>query len=201
MQLKGFIADPAPALALLDRLCDDPHETVRRSVANHLNDIAKDHPDLACRTAEAWQTGGSDGAAWTVRHGLRSLIKDGNAEALRILGFEGGAKVSVEGLRADPAAPGIGGSATLSFALRSGEQEPVNLVVDYILDRPLANGGRGRKTFKIGLCELQPGGIETFSKALRFKQLTTRTYHPGRHRIEIVLNGRIAGGLDIDLQP
>lgn len=43
-QLRELIADPSPNLPLLEGLADDPSPYVRRSVANHLNDIAKDHP-------------------------------------------------------------------------------------------------------------------------------------------------------------
>jgi HEAT repeat protein len=53
-RLPAFQRDPAPVLALLERLKDDPALYVRRSVANNLNDIGKDHPALLADTARAW---------------------------------------------------------------------------------------------------------------------------------------------------
>jgi 3-methyladenine DNA glycosylase AlkC len=85
-QLRGLIADPTPAVALLDKLIDDESEYVRRSVANHLNDGAKDHPDIALDCARRWLATGSDRAAWVVRHGLRTMVKRGDPAALTLLG-------------------------------------------------------------------------------------------------------------------
>src|SRR5690606_608739 len=45
--LPEFKKDPTPVLAILENLKCDPSEFVRRSVANNLNDIAKDHPEIA----------------------------------------------------------------------------------------------------------------------------------------------------------
>jgi 3-methyladenine DNA glycosylase AlkC len=76
--LRGLIADPTPSVALLDRLHDDPSEYVRRSVANHLNDISRDHPDLAVTMARRWAATGSDRTAWVIRHGVRTVTKLGH---------------------------------------------------------------------------------------------------------------------------
>ncbi len=89
-QLRAFIADPTPTIALLDRLVDDPSAYVRKSVANHLNDISKDHPGLALETAERWirEEPDSDRRRWIVSHGLRSLVKAGDPAALKLLGYD-----------------------------------------------------------------------------------------------------------------
>jgi 3-methyladenine DNA glycosylase AlkC len=81
-QLRSLVADPAPNLPLLDALAGDSSRYVRRSVANHLNDIAKDHPALALDLARRWLS--RDGAAWTARHGIRTLIKRGDPQALEL---------------------------------------------------------------------------------------------------------------------
>jgi 3-methyladenine DNA glycosylase AlkC len=84
-QLRGLVADPGPNVELLDRLVEDPSPYVRRSVGNHLNDISKDHPGLAVDLAHLWLPRG-EGAAWAVRHGLRTLVKQGDPRALNVLG-------------------------------------------------------------------------------------------------------------------
>jgi 3-methyladenine DNA glycosylase AlkC len=71
--LRGLIANPTPEVALLDKLVDDESDYARRSVASHLNDIAKDHPDIALDCARRWLAPGGDRATW-VRHGLRTMI-------------------------------------------------------------------------------------------------------------------------------
>jgi len=192
-QLKDFVADPSPVEVLLDGLHDDPELVVRRSVANNLNDIAKDHPDRAAAIAKRWYATGKKGSQWTVKHGLRSLVKQGHADALAVLGFEGGDKVAVEALSVTPADPKIGGASEMAFTLRNGEAEAVNLVVDYALDRMLANGKRGEKVFKLKILTLEPGETASLRTNLRFKQLSTRTYYPGPHSVTVLINGRPAG--------
>jgi 3-methyladenine DNA glycosylase AlkC len=77
MGLPDFKKDPAPILPILENLKADPSEYVRRSVANNLNDIAKDHPEIALQIARAWQ-GVSPETDWIIKHGCRTLLKRGH---------------------------------------------------------------------------------------------------------------------------
>ena len=198
-QLKAFIANPEPVLNLLDAMHDDPQLIVRRSVANNLNDIAKDHPDSAVEAAERWFSTGHAGSKWTVKHGLRTLIKQGHPGALAVLGFSGGDAVEVEALSLTPATPKIGGSAELTLRLQNGEAAPVNLVVDYALQRTLANGKKGEKVFKLRTLSLDPAETVEITTKLHFKQLSTRTYYPGEHAVRLLINGRVASELEFEL--
>lgn len=199
-QLKAFVADPKPVLDLLDAMHNDPQLIVRRSVANNLNDIAKDHPDRAVEAAKRWFSTGDAGSRWTVKHGLRTLIKQGHAGALAVLGFSGGEGVEVQALKLAPAAPTIGQSAELSLRLQNGEATAVNLVVDYALQRTLANGKKGEKVFKLRTLSLEPAETAEITARLHFKQLSTRTYYPGEHAVRVLINGRIASELEFDLR-
>ena len=67
-RLRQFQADPTPVLALLELLKDDTDLYVRRSVANNLNDIGKDHPELLTATAQAWLKDATTERAWIVGH-------------------------------------------------------------------------------------------------------------------------------------
>lgn len=198
-QLKAFVADPGPVLNLLDAMHDDPQLIVRRSVANNLNDIAKDHPDRAVKVAARWFSTGDEGSKWTVKHGLRTLIKQGHVGALAVLGFSGGEGVEVQALRLAPAAPRIGESAELSLRLQNHEATPVNLVVDYALQRTLANGKAGEKVFKLRTLTLAPAETAEITTRLHFKQLSTRTYYPGDHAVRVLINGRVASEIEFDL--
>ncbi|MDA1354554.1 MAG: DNA alkylation repair protein [bacterium] len=81
VRLQSFVKDPSPALPILDALKDDESLYVRRSVANHLGDITKSHPDLVCDICERWLKGANKELQWVVRHALRYPDKKGNARA------------------------------------------------------------------------------------------------------------------------
>lgn len=83
-RIPAFIDDPSPVLPILDALKDDGELYVRRSVANHLGDIAKDHPDLAFDLCARWLAGASTERKWLIRHALRHPAKKGDREALSL---------------------------------------------------------------------------------------------------------------------
>jgi 3-methyladenine DNA glycosylase AlkC len=188
-RLRCFDDDPRPTLALLRRLRDDPSEYVRRSVANHLNDIAKHDPERVVTTCEAWQRGASDERRALVRHALRTLVKDGHPRALRALGYDPEAAVEVIDLRVAPQRLRFPGDLTLSFTLRSRGASPLPVVVDYTLHRTTARGSSG-KVFKLATRTLAPGEAVTIEKVHRLRPISTRTYHSGPHAIEVLVNGR-----------
>jgi 3-methyladenine DNA glycosylase AlkC len=81
MRIPAFIQDPRPTLPILERLKDDPEPYVRRSVANHVGDIAKDHPQVAFELCERWAKGASEELKWVIRHAVRHPAKKGVKEA------------------------------------------------------------------------------------------------------------------------
>jgi 3-methyladenine DNA glycosylase AlkC len=83
-RIPAFVTDPRPTLPLLEALKDDPDLYVRRSVANHLGDIAKDHPDLAFEICARWVAGASEERKWLIRHAVRHPAKHGVKAALRL---------------------------------------------------------------------------------------------------------------------
>ncbi len=199
MQLKPFIDNPSFVILILNNLYNDPNLIVRRSVANNLNDIAKDNPEIVVETAQHWWDSRDELARWTVRHGLRTLIKQGNKKALSVLGFVGGDNIRVENFQFQPSVVKISDELNFSCNLVSEESRNVNLVVDYILHRVLANGKLSKKVFKLRQIELSPGEKITLSGKHKFKQLSTRTYYPGVHSIELVANGCSVGKYDFEL--
>jgi 3-methyladenine DNA glycosylase AlkC len=197
-RLQAFIADPRPILDLLERLKDDPSLYVRKSVANSLNDIAKDHPDLVVATLQGWQAGASAERRWIIRHALRTLIKQGHPAALSLLAYEQPA-VIVRELSVTPGRVRIGDTIDIAFAIQSAGTEPQQLVVDYVIRFVKANSGTSAKVFKLRTLTLNPGEQIRLQKRHSLRPITTRRYYPGQHRVEVQINGVILGGADFDL--
>lgn len=189
-RLRAFQADPRPVLALLERLKDDPSLYVRRSVANNLNDIGKDHPAVLVETAQRWMVDATAARRWIVRHALRSAVKRGESGALEVLGFGAAASVLVEKARVNPSRPVIGSVATVTFDLVSRATRAQRLLVDLRVHYVKANGTASPKVFKLKTVDLGPRGVARFSKRLSLAQLTTRKHYAGMHRIEALVNGR-----------
>ncbi|RKN84531.1 DNA alkylation repair protein [Paenibacillus ginsengarvi] len=187
MALGEFKRDPRPILELLELLKEDESEYVRRSVANNLNDIAKDHPDLVLDTARKWY-GQHPHTDWIVRHGCRGLLKRCDPEALRFFGFVPAEAIEVRGLTVAPEAVRIGASALMGFTLVNHGEESARLRIEYGIDFVKANGRSSRKLFKLSEKTYAPGACAvSFSHS--FMQLTTRKHYPGEHGLAVIVNG------------
>jgi len=189
-RLRQFQVDPAPVLALLELLKDDPELYVRRSVANNLNDIAKDHPGLVVDTCRHWLAGASPERQWIVRHALRSLVKQGHPGALELMGAGRPPKIRLSHVRVTPSRARIGGKTTATCVMHSLSASAQNLIVDYAVHYVKANGRTNRKVFKLKRVALPPKGSVPISVKVVLADLTTRKHHPGRHTIELLVNAR-----------
>jgi 3-methyladenine DNA glycosylase AlkC len=200
-KLHLFIKDPAGTRAILDALKFDPELYVRKSVANHLNDITKDHPDYVIQLLQSWQQqakqSGSEEVkkvAWITRHSLRTLIKNGHPDALALIGVQHGADVALDAFSIRQKAVSLGGNLEFKVSLRSTSDAPQNIVVDYVLHFMKANGSTAPKVFKLRAFELPAGGSVTIEKKHAVKKITTRQYYSGVQQIEIQVNGKVLGG-------
>lgn len=197
-RLYQFIEDPSPTLALLEKLKDDPSEYVRRSVSNHLNDIAKDHPQLVIKTCRRWWQDGSPERRWIVQRALRTLVKDGDPDALEVLGY-GPPQVSLTDFNVAPDPLHLGNSLQLSFTLQSTAVTEQNLVIDFVIHSVKANGQTSGKVFKLKTAVLPPEQSLTVTKSHPIRPITTRTYYPGTHKVAIQVNGQIVGESNFEL--
>ncbi len=190
-RLPAFIADPTPVIELLDLLCDDTSLLVRRSVANNVNDIAKDHPEVAVEVAARWWELGGQRRRWVVRHALRTLVKRGDPAALAILGIAAADHLVIRGASVEPATPTIGDRARIEVEVAdtraSGPAEQV--AVDVVVHFVKANGAASAKVFKGGVRSLGPGEVGRFGCAVSLAVHTTRTPYRGWHAVEAQVNG------------
>ena len=198
-RLREFQNDPRPVLKLLEKLKDDESEYVRRSVANNLNDIAKDHPDTVIEVCGRWSKRASPERQWVIKHATRTLVKDGHPEVLLLLGFDPDANVVVEALTVSPRKLKVGEDLTFSFKVRTRTDKPQPVVIDYAIHHVKADGKRTPKVFKLKTLELQPGKPATLTKTHKFRNITTRTYHTGQHVLEIQVNGKSKGSKEFGL--
>ncbi|MEJ8304580.1 DNA alkylation repair protein [Saccharibacillus sacchari] len=193
--LPIFKADPTPVLEILEKLKADSSLYVRKSVANNLNDIAKDNPALVKQTARNWY-GTHPLTDWIVRRGCRSLLKKADSEILSLFGYSSSqshtneALITEASLQIRPQACSIGGETELHFKLQARSGEPVRIRVEYAIDFVKASGRASRKLFMLADRTLDGGALLSGTRRHRFADLTTRKHYPGLHRIVLLVNGQ-----------
>ncbi|TKB67155.1 MAG: DNA alkylation repair protein [Nitrospira sp.] len=190
-RLRAFQIDPRPVLTLLEKLKDDPELYVRRSVANNLNDIGKDHPAVLVDVSRQWLKHAPKERRWLIGHALRSAVKRGEAEALEVLGFGKTASVIVRKVRIVPKRASIGKFVTISFEVTNTSVRRQSVLVDFRIHFRKAYGGASPKVFKMKTLELDGNGSELLSKSISLAEMTTRKHYPGKHAVDIQLNGRV----------
>ncbi|TND08906.1 MAG: DNA-3-methylpurine glycosylase [Bacteroidetes bacterium] len=188
MALPGFKKNPAPVLPVLELLKNDESEYVRRSVANNLNDIAKDHPQLALETGKKW-LGKSPETDRLVKHALRTLLKKGNREALALFGHGNHDHAEIHDLKLDSTGIRIGENLGFSFSVSHSEKKVSKLRLEYAVYFMKANGKQSKKIFKISENSFEGGKKFTYKRTHRFRDFTTRVHYPGEHVIAVVVNG------------
>ncbi len=198
-RLQALVRDPAPTLGLLRALQDDPSAYVRRSVANHLNDIAKDHPDLVAQWVHDHRLGASAQRCALLRHASRTLIKQGHAPTLAAWGLGEPLQGQVS-LALDRAQASIGDTLALQVRLSSASAQPQTLVVDYAVHHVRAGGGSSPKVFKGWKLTLAPRETRVLDKSHSLRPVTTRRLYPGTHHIELRINGQTVADSAFELR-
>ena len=198
LQLKGLIRDPSPTLPLLRALQDDPSAYVRRSVANHLNDIAKDHPQLIVQWLHQHLPDATPQRRALLKHASRTLIKQGHAQVLQAWGL-GKALRGEASLSLTPKRLAVGESLTLTVQLRSTAARAQTLLIDYAVHHVKASGERTPKVFKGWSLTLGAHEQLTLHKRHSMRAVTTRRYYPGRHELDLRINGQVSASAFFDL--
>ncbi len=198
MGLPVFVKDPTPLLPLLEALKDDDEEYVRRSVANNLNDIAKDHPDMVAGIAKAWLKGASKNRQRLVKHACRTLIKQGHKRTLAALGF-GPPQVEIQALNTLTPQVIFGNGLEFELTVASTSKQPQSLIIDYAIHHQKANGSTSAKVFKWKTITLKAEATLIAKRKHAMRKITTRVYYPGTHSVEILINGVSYGRQDFEL--
>ena len=186
MALKDFKKNPAPVIEILEILKDDPELYVRRSVANNINDISKDNPQIVINLLKKWQENSNKNRDWIIKHALRTLFKKGHKEALALVGnyFP---KIKLERLNLEKNNIKIGENLNFLVSIESLIKQ--KLMIDCKIYYLKANGKHNEKVFKLaGKKADKKEKLEVKGK-ISFKNMTTRKHYPGQHFIEILVNG------------
>lgn len=198
MRLKSLMADPAKTALILDQLRDDPSEYVRRSVANHLNDVAKDHPDYVAKIAARWIKNASPERKKLIRHACRSLIKQGHSGALAVFGVLP-PEASEPTIEIETPSVTLGEFLGFKITLGSTSAKPQKILIDYVVHHRKANGTLTPKVFKWAHRIVQPNETIELTRRHAMRPITTRKYYSGEHALSLRINGQDFGHSPFDL--
>lgn len=196
--VDAFKKDPTPVLKLLEKLKADESLYVRKAVANNLNDISKEHPDAVIKTCKRWKKDNNIHTDWVIKRACRSLIKQGNSDALAIFGFTSNPKIKIEKIKFQNNIK-IGNSIKFSFEIISEIKQKQNLAVDYKISYLKKNGNYNQKVFKLLEKELLIDNCLKISHKQSFANMSTRKHYPGKHSFEIIVNGKTFYKTDFQL--
>lgn len=188
MQIPEFKRHPMPVIQLLERLKNDESEYVRRSVANNLNDIAKNQPDLVADIATQWLKQANNNRQRLVKHACRTLIKKGHTQALAAFGYYSVEMLEVT-LTINSAQVEFGNHQEFTCEITNPTSQSHKILLDYVIYHQKANGKLAPKVFKWKELELAAGQSVTLSKKHAFVPITTRKYYQGEHACAVQLNG------------
>ena len=187
--LPALKRDPEPIIPILEKLKADPSEYVRRSVANNLNDISKDHPERVVEIAKAW-IGDNAHTDWVLRHACRGLLKAAHPEVMALFGMAPPTGVTVESWTVTPDTVAIGDSVRFAYAIRVPQGEPIKLRIELAAYFVRTTGKNYRKLFKLSEKVVGGGTLQEGGRSFSYADLSTRKHYPGLHKLALVVNGQ-----------
>ncbi|MGO4890899.1 hypothetical protein [Flavobacterium sp. W21_SRS_FM6] len=202
MQLKDFMYNPQANLPFLTALKEDESMYVRRSVANHLNDISKDNPEVVVNICQSWlgNASNNDKVHWIIKHATRSLVKAGDQKILNLLGYPSHTQLAPIKLTLPKEKLHLGDSLEFQFELGSTSNKAQNIVVDFAIHFVKAKGQRQAKVFKLRSLTLAPNTTISLQKRHNIKPISTRRYYAGTHMLEILINGQSLASKEFELK-
>lgn len=198
MAIPSLKENPASIIPILKKLKNDTSEYVRRSVANNLNDISKDNPEIVISLVKKWH-GKSKETDSVIKHACRTLLKQGNTELMVLFGFGSIDEIKITDFKILTPSVKIGDSVAFSFKLANTSNNASKIRLEYGLYYQKANGSLSRKVFKISEKEYQKKVTTRINRKQSFKVITTRKFHLGKHQVSIIINGKELDILDFEL--
>ncbi len=161
---------------------------MRKSVANHLNDVTRAHPAWVLGRLERWPQD-NEHTRWITRRALRTLIKAGDRRALAVIGAGEKAQVRVLRFNISPKRLQLGDRLAFDLEFVSAGSRQQRLVIDYAIHYVKQSGASAAKVFKWKEVTLAPGERILLTRSQQIRDFSTRRHHPGRHVVEALVNG------------
>jgi len=188
ISIPSLKKDPNPIIPILEQLKNDESETVRRSVANNLNDISKDNPDTVIILSKKWK-GKTPEIDKLLKHACRTLLKQGNTEVMELFGFRETSMILINDFQIQTPKVKIGDYVSFSFKLENTSNIASKIRIEYGIYYQKANKTLSKKVFKISEKEYPGNSTTTISRKQSFKIITTRKFYQGQHQLSIIING------------
>jgi 3-methyladenine DNA glycosylase AlkC len=189
MAIPQLKKDPSPVLPILNNLRNDSALFVRKSVANHLNDIAKDHPSIVIDLAKKWK-GESKETDWIIKHGCRTLLKKADKTIYKLYDLNPDADCKITNFKLSKNRISRDERLQFSFDLEPAKNKNAKLRIEYAIYYVKSNGRQIKKIFQVSENKFSKDKAYSFNRYQNFQDLTTRKHYPGKHKIAIVVNGR-----------
>ena len=184
--LVEFKNNPVEILQIIEALKNDNSLYVRKSVANNLNDISKDNPDIVIKFVKE-NLKVSKNLDWICKHASRTLLKKGNKEILELFDFSKSDHINITNFSYDSSIK-INEDLVFSFELIS-KKSIGNIRVEYAIDYLKSNQSHNKKIFMISQNEIKLSS-KKFTKKQSFKNMTTINHYIVKHFISILINGK-----------
>lgn len=188
-KLDAIIENPSLTTPILQSLRADDALYVRKSVANHLNDITKDSPSHVLKLIKGWDQANPH-TAWIIKRGCRSLLKQGDQKSIAVFNLTKNVEIAIKNLSLNKSNLRLNDVLIFQFSLASQKKVKQRLMVDYRIHYSKKSGVQLPKVFKLKELDLKPGEIVIIKKQQRFQDFTTRKLHNGPHLLEIMVNGK-----------
>lgn len=198
-KLHNLIKEPHLTRSILENLKEDPAKYVQKSVANHLNDISKDHPAYFYSIVSDWSSSKNENTRWIIKHALRNEIKKGHPTALEVLGYKP-VKISVSNYALHANTLKLGQHLQLQASIKNEEKTAIAAVIDFGIHLRKQNNSTFFKVFKWKNIQLQSGESLELTKKYLIQKITTRVYYAGNHQVDLLVNGKTMGSTSFVLE-
>lgn len=189
--LTVFKKNPKLVILVLEQLKEDSSAYVRKSVANNLNDISKDNPEIVIEIIKKWK-GKNAYTDWILRHGVRSLIRKADPDVMKLFGYGDATDntiVTNANLFMDSKVVKIGDSCSIKYEVNIRQGTPVHIRIEYGIDFVKARGKTSRKLFLLSDKTVLGGEYINGTRTHSWRDLTTRRHYIGEHKIILLVNG------------
>lgn len=195
-----FLKDnPEKIMKIISSLYNDEHEWVRLSVANNLNDISKDYPEIVLDFAKK-HINKDENTKKLLKRGLRTLLKNSNKTALELFNYRFNNNLELTDFILKDKIVKVGNDLNFSFSIKNCGKQLEKVRIEYVVYYQLFNETLSPKIYQLGDKDIKPNQTVSISRKRSFKKITTRKFYPGKHKIAIILNGKHFSELEFELE-